>query len=264
MASPPPGAAIWRLPLLGQRYGVSPSGGSDMASPPLGAAIWRLPLLGAAIWWRLPLLGAAIWRLPLWGQRYGVSPFGGSDMASPPLGAAIWRLAPLGQRYGVSLSGGSDMASPPMGAAIWLLPILGQRYGVSPFWGSDMASPPLGAAPALSPRNVLRCVPDINTSDEDVVLAVGEQVETFTCFNSHTKTLHVSLSGRHGNTLYMVYASTESLCCFECGDMGHKCFTCPHKEPHKQGPPAHTGTDTEQERTVVVSDPVNVQTTELQ
>lgn len=28
---------------------------------------------------------------------------------------------------------------------------------------------------------------------------------------------------------YMVYASNESLKCFECGDLGHKRFSCPHK-----------------------------------
>lgn len=28
----------------------------------------------------------------------------------------------------------------------------------------------------------------------------------------------------------MVYASTESLRCFECGELGHKCFTCLHRD----------------------------------
>lgn len=28
----------------------------------------------------------------------------------------------------------------------------------------------------------------------------------------------------------MVYASTESLKCFECGELGHKRFACPHKD----------------------------------
>ncbi len=31
----------------------------------------------------------------------------------------------------------------------------------------------------------------------------------------------------------MVYASTENLKCFECGDLGHKRFLCPHKDDQR-------------------------------
>ncbi len=36
----------------------------------------------------------------------------------------------------------------------------------------------------------------------------------------------------------MLYASTETLRCFECGDIGHKHFSCPHKarNPEGEGP----------------------------
>lgn len=31
----------------------------------------------------------------------------------------------------------------------------------------------------------------------------------------------------------MIYASTENLKCFECGDLRHKCFTCPYKDDQR-------------------------------
>lgn len=41
-------------------------------------------------------------------------------------------------------------------------------------------------------------------------------------------TLEVSF--RHGD-VYMVYASSDQIKCFDCGDIGHKRLTCPHKQP---------------------------------
>ncbi|KAI4877205.1 hypothetical protein NFI96_007830 [Prochilodus magdalenae] len=38
------------------------------------------------------------------------------------------------------------------------------------------------------------------------------------------------LSVPHGDSSYMVYASTDSLRCFECGDIGHKRFACLPKD----------------------------------
>lgn len=29
---------------------------------------------------------------------------------------------------------------------------------------------------------------------------------------------------------FMIYASTAELKCFECGDIGHRQFACPHKD----------------------------------
>ncbi|KAG1947653.1 small conductance calcium-activated potassium channel protein [Pimephales promelas] len=41
--------------------------------------------------------------------------------------------------------------------------------------------------------------------------------------------LEVSFRVSHEGKTYMVYASTGSLKCFECGDVGHKRSKCPHK-----------------------------------
>lgn len=47
---------------------------------------------------------------------------------------------------------------------------------------------------------------------------------------SPERTLEVSFRVNQGDNSYMIYASTEILKCFECGDIGHKRFTCPHKD----------------------------------
>lgn len=44
-------------------------------------------------------------------------------------------------------------------------------------------------------------------------------------------TLEVSFSLKHENRYYMLYVSSGSLKCFECGDVGHKRAACPHREP---------------------------------
>lgn len=47
--------------------------------------------------------------------------------------------------------------------------------------------------------------------------------------NSPERTLEVSFRIAHGENSIMIYASTDSMRCFDCGDFGHKRFTCPHK-----------------------------------
>ncbi len=51
--------------------------------------------------------------------------------------------------------------------------------------------------------------------------------------NSPERTLEVSFRVTHGENSFMVYASTASLKCFECGDLGHKCFMCPHRDEQR-------------------------------
>ncbi|KAI7804072.1 hypothetical protein IRJ41_023705 [Triplophysa rosa] len=51
--------------------------------------------------------------------------------------------------------------------------------------------------------------------------------------NSQERTLEVSFRVTHGKDSFMVYASTENMRCFECGDLGHKRFTCPHKNEQR-------------------------------
>ncbi|KAI4896151.1 hypothetical protein NFI96_021461, partial [Prochilodus magdalenae] len=41
--------------------------------------------------------------------------------------------------------------------------------------------------------------------------------------------LDISFRCKHGDDSYVVFASTERLRCFECGDIGHKQFGCPHR-----------------------------------
>ena len=40
----------------------------------------------------------------------------------------------------------------------------------------------------------------------------------------------MSFRVKYGDGHYMMYASSGSLKCFECGDVGHKRFSCPHKQ----------------------------------
>ncbi len=48
--------------------------------------------------------------------------------------------------------------------------------------------------------------------------------------SSPIKTLDVSFRVTCGESSYMVYASTDNLRCFECGDIGHKNCSCPHEQ----------------------------------
>ena len=46
--------------------------------------------------------------------------------------------------------------------------------------------------------------------------------QVFMFLTCPSQTLDVSFKVRHGDGLYMVYASTGNMKCFECGDVGHK------------------------------------------
>ena len=43
------------------------------------------------------------------------------------------------------------------------------------------------------------------------------------------QTLNVSCYVKHGESTYTVYATSDSLHCFECGEIRHKRFACPQK-----------------------------------
>ena len=58
--------------------------------------------------------------------------------------------------------------------------------------------------------------------------------QVFMFLNNNEQQLNVHFKVRHGEGLYAGFASTDSLRCFECGDLGHKSFACPHKG-HRQG-----------------------------
>ncbi len=54
--------------------------------------------------------------------------------------------------------------------------------------------------------------------------------QVFMFLDSPTQTLEVSFRVKHEEGFYMVYASSGSIKCFECGDVGHKRIACPHKQ----------------------------------
>ncbi|KAF7642805.1 hypothetical protein LDENG_00250210 [Lucifuga dentata] len=71
----------------------------------------------------------------------------------------------------------------------------------------------------------------------EVLLAVGQQIghdklpyasrmnKAVVVFLKEEKhTLELSFTVKHGNSSCMVYASSERMKCFECGDVGHKRF----------------------------------------
>ncbi len=53
--------------------------------------------------------------------------------------------------------------------------------------------------------------------------------------NAQSESLDNSFRVQHGDSSYMIFATTDSLRCFECGDLGHKKFTCPHKKQSENG-----------------------------
>lgn len=55
----------------------------------------------------------------------------------------------------------------------------------------------------------------------------------FMFLNSPERILDVSFRVTHGESSFMVYASTESMKCFECGDLGHKRLMCPHRDEER-------------------------------
>ncbi len=65
------------------------------------------------------------------------------------------------------------------------------------------------------------------------VLSFRRQVFMF--LNAQTEFLDISFRIQHGDSSYMIFATTDSLRCFECGDLGHKKLTCPHKKQTESG-----------------------------
>ncbi len=63
------------------------------------------------------------------------------------------------------------------------------------------------------------------------VLSFRRHVYMF--LNSPERTLEVSFRVNNGEGSFIVYASTESLKCFECGVLGHKRFTCPRRDEQR-------------------------------
>ncbi|XP_034401416.1 uncharacterized protein LOC117739233 [Cyclopterus lumpus] len=62
--------------------------------------------------------------------------------------------------------------------------------------------------------------------------------QAFMFLDSPTQTLEVSFRVKHLDGSYAVYASSGQIKCFECGDVGHKRFSCPHKKQKRAEAPA--------------------------
>jgi len=58
--------------------------------------------------------------------------------------------------------------------------------------------------------------------------------QVFMFLNAPTKYLEISFRVQHGESSYMIFATTESMRCFECGDLGHKKLLCPHKKQNEE------------------------------
>ena len=54
--------------------------------------------------------------------------------------------------------------------------------------------------------------------------------QVFMFLDAPSQTLEVSFRVKHGEGSYMIYASSGQLKCFDCGDIGHKRFACPHRD----------------------------------
>lgn len=54
--------------------------------------------------------------------------------------------------------------------------------------------------------------------------------QAFIYLSDQSGVLDVTFKVKFENGFYTIYASSGSMKCFECGDAGHKCATCPHKE----------------------------------
>ena len=86
--------------------------------------------------------------------------------------------------------------------------------------------------------------------------------------NCPAQTLDVSFRVKHGEGHYLVYASTGSMKCYECGDVGHKRTACPHRqaegrpEPGPSGPAeerTHTGAPPDEEPAETTAPPAETE-----
>ena len=84
------------------------------------------------------------------------------------------------------------------------------------------------------------------------ILSFRRQIYMF--LNPDSPTLDLTFRVRHGESSFVVFASTDSLRCFECGDVGHKKRSRPHKSGENassEGQNKQAGEDSDKPNSVI-------------
>ncbi|KAA0706360.1 hypothetical protein E1301_Tti020417 [Triplophysa tibetana] len=58
--------------------------------------------------------------------------------------------------------------------------------------------------------------------------------QVFMFLQAPTKFWEISFRIKHEESSYMIFATTESMRCFECADLGHKKLFCPHRKQNEE------------------------------
>lgn len=81
--------------------------------------------------------------------------------------------------------------------------------------------------------STIRAVP-VGCKNDALKHVTSFRRQVFMFLQAPTKFLEVSFRIQHGESSYMIFATTESMRCFECGDLSHKKLFCPHREQNEE------------------------------
>lgn len=81
--------------------------------------------------------------------------------------------------------------------------------------------------------------------------------------DSQERTLDISFRAQYKGKKILVYATTGNTKCFECGDVGHKRHTCPHKECEIEGSEIVVTSELVHTQGVEIEGPPEVRVTEV-
>lgn len=80
--------------------------------------------------------------------------------------------------------------------------------------------------------SAMKMIP-LGCKSDDLKHVMSFRRHIFMFLKDTSQNLDVSFRVRHGDRSYVVFASTGSLRCFECGDIGHMRRSCPHKDKER-------------------------------